>query len=53
MSMDIEAVRTEAMKQLQKEQFEIAVQTEKERLRSRKPFWQAVFPFEIIIRRRK
>ena len=51
--MDLDAIRAEARRQLAKERFEEAVRVEVERLKSRRPWWHAVFPFEINVRRRK
>jgi hypothetical protein len=49
---DIQAVRAEARRQLEKEQFDEAVRLEKERIRQHRPWWQLIFPFEITIRRK-
>lgn len=51
--MNIEAVRREALKQLEAERFENAVRMEVQRLKERRPWWHALFPFEVTIRRRK
>ena len=57
MKTDLAAVRFEAQRQLVKEKFEAAVATEKVKLRTRRPWWQIIFPFmitiEITIERRK
>ncbi len=51
--MDLEEVRRVAREQLEGEMFDAAVKAEIERLKSRRPWWHTVFPFEIIVRRRK
>lgn len=51
--MDLNQVRTEARKQLEKERFDEAVRTEVQRLKTWKPWWHILFPFKITIERRK
>jgi hypothetical protein len=45
--------RTEAMRQLREDYFNEAVAAEKERLKIARPWWHAIFPFIITIRKRK
>jgi len=48
----LSAVRDEARRQLEKERFDEAVRAEVMRLKTRRPWWHTLFPYEITIRRR-
>lgn len=50
--MDAKAVRAEALRQIAAENFSRAVETEKVRIRTHRPFWHRLFPFVITITRR-
>ena len=47
--MDLESVRTEASRQIEEEDFNKAVESEIERLRSTRPLWHYIWPFKITI----
>lgn len=51
--MDVDQVKFEARRQLAKERFDDDVRAEVTRLKTHKPWWHVLFPFEITIRKRK
>lgn len=50
---DIEEIKAEAQKQLEKEMFDEAVEKYKEKLKNRKPFWGKLFPWKIVVIRKE
>lgn len=50
--MEIEQIQAQAKKEIAEEKFRQAVDAEKERLRQHRPFWNRVFPWVIVIKRR-
>jgi hypothetical protein len=52
MTTDLRAIQAEAARQLWQENFDKAVLAEKERLKTARPWWHAIFPFVITIRKR-
>ena len=52
MKLDHRAIRDQAERELRDESFRAAVDAEKQRLLSRKPFWHRLVPSRIIFKRR-
>jgi len=51
--MNLEAVKLQAKKELEEEKFRLAVEQYKVKLRKRRPLWDRVFPWKIIILRKE
>lgn len=50
--IDLQEVILQAKKELKEEQFRLAVDKEKERLRNKRSLWDVVFPWRIVIIRK-
>jgi len=51
--VNLDDIRLQAEKEIEHELFREAVEKEKRRLREYRPFWDRIFPWRIIIVRKK
>jgi hypothetical protein len=50
--MNIEEIKSQALKEIKEEDFRKAVEKYKQKLRNKKPVWYKLFPYKIILIRR-
>lgn len=50
--MDLKEIKAQALKEIKEDQFKAAVEKEKQRLLTKKSFWDKVWPWKIIILRK-
>ncbi|MHC4616790.1 MAG: hypothetical protein ACYTEQ_03455 [Planctomycetota bacterium] len=53
MKLDMTEVRRQAQEEYQQELFKAAVESQKQKLRERRSFWDRIFPFRIVIVRKE
>ena len=51
--LKVKAIEEQAQRELYEERFRAAVDKEKERLRNKKSIWDRVFPYKIIVIKKK
>lgn len=47
--MNKDEIRKAAEQELREEQFRAAVEKEKDRLRNRRPLWDKLFPYKVVL----